>query len=111
MCSRTGVTNEKYYLDDGGAVLTEKMAKELDAQPGDTIMIRDEERGEIRVKISAVCENYMGHYLYMTPAYYEEVYKEAPDYNCIFYKTADRNTEEAGTGRRGGAEASGRGSA
>ena len=89
------VTNEKYYLDDGGAVLTEKMAKELDAQPGDTIMIRDEERGEIRVKISAVCENYMGHYLYMTPAYYEEVYKEAPDYNCIFYKTADRNTEEA----------------
>ena len=48
------VTNEKYYLDDGGAVLTEKMAKELDAQPGDTIMIRDEERGEIR-QSSAAC--------------------------------------------------------
>ena len=37
----------------------------------------------------------MGHYLYMTPAYYEEVYGSAPDYNCIFYKTADRITEEA----------------
>lgn len=51
--------------------------------------------GDITVKISTVCENYMGHYLYMTPAYYEEVYGETPDYNCIFYKTADRNTEEA----------------
>ena len=37
----------------------------------------------------------MGHYLYMTPAYYEEVYGSAPEYNCIFYKTADRITEEA----------------
>ena len=31
----------------------------------------------------------------MTPEVYENVYKEAPDYNCIFYKTADRVTEEA----------------
>ena len=89
------VTNEKYELDDSGAVLTEKMAKELDVKPGDTITIRDEDRGDLKVEISAVCENYMGHYLYMTPAYYEKVYGETPDYNSIFYKTADRITEEA----------------
>lgn len=89
------ITNEKYELDDSGAVLTEKMAKELDVKPGDTITIRDEDRGDLKVEISAVCENYMGHYLYMTPAYYEKVYGETPDYNSIFYKTADRITEEA----------------
>ena len=89
------VTNEKYELDDSGAVLTEKMATELDVKPGDTITIRDEDRGDLKVEISAVCENYMGHYLYMTPAYYEKVYGETPDYNSIFYKTADRITEEA----------------
>ena len=89
------VTNEKYELDDSGAVLTEKMAKELDVKPGDTITICDEDRGDRKVEISAVCENYMGHYLYMTPAYYEKVYGETPDYNSIFYKTADRITEEA----------------
>ena len=89
------VTNEKYELDDSGAVLTEKMAKELDVKPGDTITICDEDRGDLKVEISAVCENYMGHYLYMTPAYYEKVYGETPDYNSIFYKTADRITEEA----------------
>ena len=89
------ITNEKYELDDSGAVLTEKMATELDVKPGDTITIRDEDRGDLKVEISAVCENYMGHYLYMTPAYYEKVYGETPDYNSIFYKTADRITEEA----------------
>lgn len=89
------VTDAVYTLDDSGAVLTEKMASELEVKPGDTIMIRDDDLGDLEVKISAVCENYMGHYLYMTPEYYEKVYRTAPDYNCIFYKTADRITEEA----------------
>ena len=89
------VTNEKYELDDSGAILTEKMATELDVEPGDTVTIRDENRGDLEVEISAVCENYMSHYLYMTPAYYEKVYGDQPDYNSIFYKTADRITEEA----------------
>ena len=89
------VTKARYSLDSTGAVLTEKMASELDVQPGDAITIRDEEQGDLEVEISAVCENYMSHYLYMTPAVYESLYKETPDYNCIFYKTSDRMTEEA----------------
>ena len=89
------MTDAVYTLDDSGAILTEKMATELDVEPGDTITIRDDDLGDLEVKVQAVCENYMGHYLYMTPAYYEEVYGSAPDYNCIFYKTADRITEEA----------------
>lgn len=88
-------TNEEYFLDDEGAILTEKMASELDVKAGDSIIIRDQDKGDLNVEVSAVCENYMGHYLYMTPAYYEEVYGESPEYNCVFYKTADRTTEEA----------------
>lgn len=89
------ITNDKYLLDDEGAVLTEKMAKELDVKAGDTVVIRDEDKGDLEVKISAVCENYMGHYLYMTPSLYEKVYGEAPDNNSIVYKTLDRSTSEA----------------
>ena len=89
------MTDAVYTLDDSGAILTEKMATELDVEPGDAITIRDDDLGDLEVKVQAVCENYMGHYLYMTPAYNEEVYGSAPDYNCIFYKTADRITEEA----------------
>lgn len=89
------ITNDKYLLDDEGAVLTEKMAKDLGVKAGDTVIIRDEDKGDLEVKISVVCENYMGHYLYMTPSLYEKVYGEAPDYNSIVYKTLDRSTGEA----------------
>src|SRR5699024_3850794 len=68
---------------------------ELGVETGDTITIRDEDQGDVEVKISAICENYMGHYLYMTPDLYEKLYGEQPSYNSIFYSTADRITEEA----------------
>lgn len=89
------ITGEEYRLSEDGAILTEKMAKELEVEAGDSIVIRDEDKGDLSVKISSVCENYMGHYLYMTPGYYEKVYGEIPDYNCMFYKTIERTTEEA----------------
>lgn len=89
------ITSEKYYLDDEGVILTEKIAKDLDVKAGDTLVIRDEDKGDLEVKISAVCENYMGHYLYMTPELYEKLYGKEPVYNSIIYKTADRTTGEA----------------
>ena len=74
---------------------TEKIAKELEVQAGDMITIRDEEKGDLKVKIKAVCENYMGHYLYMTADAYEAVYNEKPEYNAVFYKTVSGTTKEA----------------
>ena len=88
-------TDERYALDEKGVVLTEKAAKALNVRAGDMLTIRDEENGNRKVKIGAVCENYMGHYLYMTAEAYESVYDEKPEYNAVFYKTASRTTEEA----------------
>lgn len=80
------ITGEHYKLDDKGAILNEKMAKTLDVKVGDTIRIKDDDKCEIEVRIENICENYMGHYLYMTPGLYEELYGKAPDYNSIYYK-------------------------
>lgn len=88
-------TNERYSLEEKEVVLTEKVAKELEVQAGDMITIRDEDKGNMKVKIGAVCENYMGHYLYMTAEAYESVYNEKPEYNAVFYKTVSRTTKEA----------------
>ena len=41
-------------LDEKEVVLTEKIAKELEVQAGDMITIRDEEKGDFKVKIKAV---------------------------------------------------------
>ena len=87
-------TKEIYSLDDKGAILTEKVAKLLEVDVGDKLTI-DTDDGEKTVLISAICENYMGHYLYMTSEVYEKTFGEDPAYNSIYYRTQDRTTEEA----------------
>lgn len=94
-------TKEKYELSDDGVILSEKTAKLLDAKKGDTIEIKDEENGNKKVKITQICENYMGHYIYFTPGCYENVYGEEPEYNSILFKMADSaaDTEMEQVGR------------
>lgn len=85
---RDRMTKETYDLKDG-VILTEKMAKELAVEPGDTIYIKDEIHGEIPYQVSAVCENYLQHYLYMNEAWYEEGYGEKPEYNSVYYRVKE----------------------
>ena len=91
---RDRITKEVYTLDDEGVILTEKMARQLQVQVGDTIRIKDDAKGEIEVKISSICENYMQHYLYMTPDLYEEVHGRAPEYNSIYFIMKEGKEQE-----------------
>lgn len=94
-------TKETYLLSDEGVIVSEKTAKLLGAEAGDTIEIKDEENGNKEVRIAAICENYMGHYIYFTPSYYEDVYGEEPEYNSILFKVEDSctNTDMEKIGR------------
>lgn len=91
---RDRITKEVYTLNDEGAILTEKMAKQLEVQAGDTIMIKDDVKGEVEVKISSICENYMQHYLYMTPDLYENVYGREPEYNSVYFMMKEGKEQE-----------------
>ncbi|MCP1108825.1 FtsX-like permease family protein [Ohessyouella blattaphilus] len=77
-------SHEEYRLDDKGAIISEKTAKELEVEVGDTIKIKEV---ETPVKIANICENYVGHYLYLSPGYYEEIFGQAPDYNSMLFNT------------------------
>ena len=88
------VSQEEYHLSDNGAIISEKTAKLLNAAEGDTIELVDEDTGTHELKIEHICENYMAHYLYMTPEYYEQVTGEAPEYNCIFFQTDPEDSKE-----------------
>ncbi len=94
-------TKERYELSDDGVIVSEKTAKLLEAEEGDTIEIKDEENGNKKVKITQICENYMGHYIYFTPRCYESVYGEEPEYNSILFKAADsaKNAQMEQVGR------------
>lgn len=87
LCFRDRETKKTYELTDEGAIITEKIANELGIHPGDVISLKQDGEEDVEVPILAVCENYLAHYLYMTPALYEKVYGEAPQYNSIFWKS------------------------
>lgn len=90
---RSRTTGEVYHIQDDGIILTEKMANTLDVSSGDTIYLgADGEEKE--VTITDVCENYMQHYVYMSPELYQELYGEEPEYNSILFDLKDASAEE-----------------
>ena len=94
LCFRDRKTHESYQLPDDGAIITEKTADLLNVEVGDTIVLRDEEKGDREVKISEVCENYMGHYLYLSADYYQELYGEELEYNAIFFQVPEGYSQD-----------------
>lgn len=80
---RKRVGHKNYALTDSGVILTEQIAKTLGINIGDTISMKKGDE-EVEVEVSAITENYMTHYVYMTPALYETVFKEKADYNEYF---------------------------
>ena len=82
-------TKESYVLTDDGAVISEKTAKLLEVKERDSVWIKDEENGNKEVKVDYICENYMGHYIYLTPSYYERVYGEQAEYNSVLFSVKD----------------------
>ena len=90
---RSRTTGEVYHIQDDGVILTEKMANTLDVSSGDTIYLgADGEEKE--VTITDVCENYMQHYVYMSPELYQELYGEEPEYNSILFDLKDASAQE-----------------
>ena len=89
---RNRISKEKFELSDEGVILTEKASDMLGVKAGDEIVLSEEGKNEHKVKVSAVCENYAGHYVYMTSALYEEVYGEVPFYNNTLIKTDETLT-------------------
>ena len=74
-------SEKEYKISDNGVIITEKLAKLLDASVGDTITLNDEENNPYKVKVSNICENYFAHYIYMSPSYYEKTFGKSVNYN------------------------------
>ena len=74
---RERATQEPIALTDEGAVISEKLANLAGVGPGDSIEIRNDEMQTYQVPIRAVTENYVNHYIYLTPALYEEIFIQA----------------------------------
>ncbi|GCF95429.1 ABC transporter permease [Enterococcus florum] len=91
-------TDKHYPLRDQGVIINEKLAELFDLKPKDEFVIETNDGKKHTVKIAAIAENYVGHFLYMSPNYYESLFDHSPIYNTSllrFKKNLSKKQEEA----------------
>ncbi len=91
---RTRIGHDPVPLGDDGAVITEKMSTLLELDVGDTFLLRDGDNREHRLRVSGITENYAAHFVYLTPAYYRQVFGEEAPRNTLLADLADRGLED-----------------
>lgn len=87
------------YPGEGEAVLNVGLAQKFGISPGDTIQLRDETLGTMTVTVSAVCDNFVFNYVYISPETYERQLGQEPEYKTVFvlaHEEADPYAESVG---------------
>lgn len=85
-------SKEIYELTEEGIIISEKTASMLNVEAGDSILLMEEGISEHKVKILAVCENYLEHYVYITEELYIELYGEEPFENSVIIRVDESLT-------------------
>ncbi|GAA0863024.1 FtsX-like permease family protein [Paraclostridium tenue] len=91
--------SKTYQLNDNGVLINEKLAKLLNVKIGDLITLENEENKTFKVKVDGIVENYVGHYIYMSPKFYKKVFKENVKFNQILINIKNKKISEAELGK------------
>ncbi len=78
---------EDVPITDDGAVISKKLANKTKTDVGDILKISWTEGSitvEHQVKVTGIVDNYAFHYVYMTPAYFQDVTGGTLSYNYLF---------------------------
>jgi len=78
---RNRQTHAAYHLNNRGAIIDEKLAKLYDVRVGDTLPVKLGNRQVKRVRVAAIAENYVNHFIYVSPNYYHQLFAATPVYN------------------------------
>lgn len=86
------VTGNEIKLNNNGVVISEKMAKMLGAKVGDSFNLTINKVSR-NVKITGICEQYVCHFLLMSPQFYSENYGK-PEFNVfLVVYSGDENAQ------------------
>ena len=96
MIALNDMDNKKKKIDlpSDGVILTEKIAKLMDVKKGDYIEYTDPYEDVHKVKVSAIIENYVYHYMFMSKEYYESINEIKPINNMLLVKYKDGENVE-----------------
>jgi putative ABC transport system permease protein len=94
------VSGKKYHLNDHSVILTEKAASLLHVKKGSRITLKLNGSRTVRVKVGAVAENYVLHYVYISPSYYRQLTGKNAESNSILLNWKGRNVQEKAVSRK-----------
>ena len=80
-------------LSKDGIVITDKLAELINAKKGDIIKITTADEEEQEIKVVAIAENYISHYVYMSKELYQEIFGKEYSTNVLLIK--DNNLDES----------------
>ncbi|WP_312652644.1 FtsX-like permease family protein [Proteiniclasticum sp.] len=90
---RERASGDAISLPETGIVINEKLAKELGVSKGDSISVDNGDGAMKKLLISGITENYVFHYIYIHPVYYEEIFRLKPDDNALFIRLYEDSRE------------------
>ena len=86
-------TDDKLKLSDDGVIISEKLSNLLNKKKNDTITLIINAK-EVKVKIKAICENYIEHYVYLSKDLYKKLTEEDVNYNSILMVNKDLKDDD-----------------
>lgn len=104
---RDRTSGEAVPLPEDGAVITEKLSVLYDLEIGDTFTVVDSDNDPFEVTIAGITENYVLHYIYMTPGYYSNVFGEEASANTRLINYSEEGRADAGLEDRLGEQLTG----
>ncbi|MDD6704169.1 MAG: FtsX-like permease family protein [Clostridiaceae bacterium] len=81
------VTDGSFDLSSGNAVITDKMANDLDISVGDNVWLTTSDTAPKSARVGGIVKNYTNHYIYMAEDTYSDVFDAEPQYKYIIVST------------------------
>ncbi|APX71883.1 FtsX-like permease family protein [Companilactobacillus allii] len=86
--------NKTIKLKDNEVVLTKKMANTLNVKAGDSIKINTTNNKGGKIKVSAVTQNFVGHFMYLNKETYNQLFKTQPKVNTLLVNLSTQTNKQ-----------------
>lgn len=80
-------TKANISLSNQGALISQRLAKIYQVTKGDRLTFEDNDGKNYQIKVAGIVENYLGHNLYLSKEYYQEISGQTFTQNSYLIKT------------------------
>ena len=88
-------TNEQEVtFDQSSVIVTEKLCERQGWKVGDTITLENADGEQAQLTITDICENYVYHYIYISPQTYQDAFGQEMEVNSLLCKLPQDITAE-----------------